>query len=229
MTAYVPMIYCTSSELYHHGIKGQKWGVRRYQNPDGSLTALGRKKIGRRQDTEIKKLNKLETKYNKAVDKAYKKESKALTKGNVKRLAKATNKREVSKEKQKEAKKKLEASTKAVSQYTMRDFKMEKDFVKSRKRANRVYNAIVLASDILLPTPTSLDYVVSSTKDLKQEYREQYLKDKKKYGGNYSDKTEKAIDYYRAAKKIGDEEKIAKYEYKMLKAKRKDDKKYGTW
>lgn len=27
--------------LCHHGIKGQKWGVRRYQNPDGSLTELG--------------------------------------------------------------------------------------------------------------------------------------------------------------------------------------------
>lgn len=31
-------------ELYHHGIKGQKWGIRRYQNPDGTLTALGRKR-----------------------------------------------------------------------------------------------------------------------------------------------------------------------------------------
>lgn len=30
--------------LSHHGVLGQKWGVRRYQNADGSLTAKGQKK-----------------------------------------------------------------------------------------------------------------------------------------------------------------------------------------
>ena len=32
------------NELYHHGIKGQKWGVRRYQRPDGTLTKAGEKR-----------------------------------------------------------------------------------------------------------------------------------------------------------------------------------------
>lgn len=30
------------NELYHHGVRGMKWGVRRYQNEDGSLTPKGR-------------------------------------------------------------------------------------------------------------------------------------------------------------------------------------------
>ena len=33
------------SELYHWGVKGQKWGVRRYQNKDGTLTPAGKKHV----------------------------------------------------------------------------------------------------------------------------------------------------------------------------------------
>ena len=41
--AYVENDY---NAIYHHGIKGQRWGIRRYQNEDGSLTPLGRKHYG---------------------------------------------------------------------------------------------------------------------------------------------------------------------------------------
>lgn len=36
-----------SDYIYHHGIKGQKWGVRRYQNKDGSLTVAGKKRYAK--------------------------------------------------------------------------------------------------------------------------------------------------------------------------------------
>ena len=34
-----------STELYHYGVKGMKWGVRRYQNYDGSYTRAGLKRF----------------------------------------------------------------------------------------------------------------------------------------------------------------------------------------
>lgn len=40
------------NELMHHGIRGQKWGVRRYQNADGSLTSAGKKKYGTKTNFE---------------------------------------------------------------------------------------------------------------------------------------------------------------------------------
>lgn len=44
--------------LQHHGIKGMKWGVRRYQNKDGSLTPAGKKREARLERKNDRKQNK---------------------------------------------------------------------------------------------------------------------------------------------------------------------------
>lgn len=49
-------------ELQHHGIRGQKWGVRRYQNKDGSLTSAGRKRQKRQLSDDAKEAKNLKKK-----------------------------------------------------------------------------------------------------------------------------------------------------------------------
>ena len=64
-----------SNELTHHGIIGMKWGVRRYQNKDGSYTNAGKKRVAAKRagdlsDEEITaqlKRHNLEKQYNKMV------------------------------------------------------------------------------------------------------------------------------------------------------------------
>lgn len=68
------MIHIYDQELYHYGVKGMKWGIRRYQNKDGTLTSKGKKRYEKSNDNsndedEIKnnKSRKILTKRNIAI------------------------------------------------------------------------------------------------------------------------------------------------------------------
>lgn len=65
------MDYEVNGVIFHHGIKGMKWGVRRFQDKDGSLTPAGRKRYA--DDVSEKKAAYKQAKkdYNKSFSKAY--------------------------------------------------------------------------------------------------------------------------------------------------------------
>ena len=72
LTSYGTFI--SEDELYHHGIKGMKWGVRRFQNEDGSLTNAGKSRYATVEEAKAayKKAKKVTSdNYNRATNGGY--------------------------------------------------------------------------------------------------------------------------------------------------------------
>ena len=107
--------YRSTDELYHHGVLGQRWGFRRYQNADGTLTDAGKKKAA-----------KLRNKYEKVTGRKITDKQELNTKTNI-------NKRNVKK-------KVKDMSNKELIGYTKR-LTLESNFMSAYDRREKQKNA----------------------------------------------------------------------------------------
>lgn len=134
-----------NNELYHHGIQGQKWGVRRFQNSDGTYTAAGKRRYFGTTNKEKRAIKNYEIakseykqakkEYSKDFDKAYNKAVagyspfKKHREANDERWEKAANSAEKAnqaKQKFKQAKSELKAEKKAYKNEIKEEKKQEK-------------------------------------------------------------------------------------------------------
>ena len=82
------------NELKHHGVKGRKWGKRRYQNPDGSLTLAGQKRISKQYKKMADKVsNSLSRNYSSMYVKSYNKAADYMNGGGIDKFNKQQEKK----------------------------------------------------------------------------------------------------------------------------------------
>ena len=122
------------NELYHHGIKGQRWGYRRFQNEDGTLTAAGKNKEYKKSLKTDKKIRRnLESKaYDSArFANAYSKKSKSYSKKYEKAVLKDPTKSSSKTQRIENTKRLLDSNAKSWNDYNSQNIKILKKQVDS--------------------------------------------------------------------------------------------------
>lgn len=138
--------------LVHHGVKGQKWGVRRYQNPDGTLTSEGKARLSKWKAKELDDVNRYYDKKTSKLDKKI-----AINKnrrGTGEKIDRLRNKREALL-----GRKKIET-----------DFLKNASFDDMRAERRAIASAVILSTLVTLsPTPLVMITDVRKSKYARRE------------------------------------------------------------
>lgn len=200
------MIYFERNyELYHHGILGMKWGVRRYQNKDGTLTAAGKKRVA-----------KMKSEYTELTGKQLRRSPTKASSSSVSKTSKSTG--------EPEKKKTVSELSDSELRSKLDRLRLEKEYYETSRRISELNPRKLSAGEKFVKNV--MDVAVPAIKESSRDALTKYLKKmmSESLGLNEQDTESVSKALERKAKDLENKKKIYQIE-KYFKAEKEAKKK----